>query len=77
MQRAPFKKAGFIKQQAGDDDGDKRSGGVPDDVPHHCNVGKLDHAKKQCEYRAKHGAPAYAQAARLPDNQGDGEQKNK
>ena len=76
MQGRPFKKPGFVEQQTGDDDGDKGGGGVPHDAPHHGNVGQVHHPKNQCHQRACAGAPAYAQAARLPDHQSDGGYKN-
>jgi hypothetical protein len=38
MQRGPFEEAGFIQQQTDNDDGDKGSGGVPDDGSHRGNI---------------------------------------
>ncbi|OMP13719.1 hypothetical protein COLO4_01089, partial [Corchorus olitorius] len=72
VQRGPFEEAGLVKQQADDDDGYKGGGRIPHDAPDHWNVGKMHHAGQQGNDRAQRGAPANAQAARLPDNQHKG-----
>ncbi|MDT4855207.1 hypothetical protein FQZ97_895490 [compost metagenome] len=49
MQRGPFEEAGFVEQQADEDDGDEGRGGVPDDGPDDGDVGELHHAEDQCD----------------------------
>jgi len=76
MQCGPGKKTGFVEQQADDDQRDKGAGGVPDDVPHHGDIGQADHTKGQGQDGAHRSAPADPEALGLPDDQDDGEDKN-
>ena len=76
VQGCPFKQASFFKQQADDDHGHERSRGIPDDVPHHRNVGRMDYASDQSNRSAGRSAPADAKAAWLPDHEDQGGKKN-
>uniref|UniRef100_A0A1I8AF93 Uncharacterized protein n=1 Tax=Steinernema glaseri TaxID=37863 RepID=A0A1I8AF93_9BILA len=72
----PFEEAGLVEQQADDDDRDEGGGGVPHNRPHRGDVVQRHRAQRQGQQCAEAGAPADAQAAGLPDDQGQGEQEN-
>ncbi|MNT91150.1 hypothetical protein D3C72_2322010 [compost metagenome] len=69
MQRGPLEEAGRVQQQADDDHGHEGARGVPHDMPDDGNVAPVDHAGQQGDTGADDGAPADAQAARLPDDE--------
>jgi AcrR family transcriptional regulator len=76
VQGCPFEESRLIQQQADEDDGDKGGRRVPHNAPNHGNVAQVHHAQQQCDGGTDGGAPADAQAARLPDNQHQGENKD-
>jgi len=76
MQRRPGKETGLVQNKGDDDKRHKGEGGVPDDVPHHANIGPLHDAGQQRHQSAAERAPADAQPLGLPDHQNKREDEN-
>src|SRR5690625_46175 len=76
VQCGPSKETGRIEYERNDDQGDESEGCIPDDIPHHADIGPFDHTQQQCHQGAAKGTPTNTQIFGLPDHQYQGDHKN-